>query len=153
MSTYIGVDGCKAGWFAVTLAEDGEWSHALYETADALLDRHGDVGRILIDIPIGLVDQLDSFQGVRSDHRDDLSDCAHHSAVAHSVAILDEPRCVPATDGARDVDFARHDRQMGAPRGLLRRHASGVNARRSAAITSARHSLAAGTTFVKKSKP
>ena len=85
-----------------------------------------------------------------------LNDHGHTAGIAvnaHSVAILDEPRCVPATDAARDVDFARHDRQMGAPRGLLRRHASGVNARRSAAIASARHSLAAGTTFVKKSKP
>ena len=56
MNTSIGVDGCKAGWFAVTVTDDGEWSHALYETAEAVLDRHGDAERILIDIPIGLVE-------------------------------------------------------------------------------------------------
>lgn len=56
MKTSVGIDGCKAGWFAVVLADDGEWSHALYETAEAVLDRHGDPERIPIDIPIGLVD-------------------------------------------------------------------------------------------------
>ena len=55
MKTSVGVDGCKAGWFAVAITEDGEWSHALYETAEALLDRYADADRILIDIPIGLV--------------------------------------------------------------------------------------------------
>ena len=63
MKTSVGVDGCKAGWFAVTVTDDGEWSHALYETAEAVLDRHGDAERILIDIPIGLV------QGVLSELR------------------------------------------------------------------------------------
>ncbi|MCH7970829.1 MAG: DUF429 domain-containing protein [Chloroflexi bacterium] len=56
MNTSIGVDGCTAGWFAVTVTDDGEWSHALYETAEAVLNRHGDAERILIDIPIGLVE-------------------------------------------------------------------------------------------------
>ncbi|MCI0852671.1 MAG: DUF429 domain-containing protein [Chloroflexi bacterium] len=56
METSVGVDGCKAGWFAVTVTDDGEWSHALYESAEALLDRYADAGRILIDIPIGLVE-------------------------------------------------------------------------------------------------
>ena len=57
MKTSVGVDGCKAGWFAVAITDAGEWSHAVYESAAALLDRYGDVGRILIDIPIGLVDR------------------------------------------------------------------------------------------------
>ena len=56
MKTSVGVDGCKAGWFAVALTDDGEWSHAVYESAEALLDRYADAGRILIDIPIGLVE-------------------------------------------------------------------------------------------------
>ena len=56
MNTSVGVDGCKAGWFAVAVTDDGEWSHALYETAEAVLDRHGDAERILIDVPIGLVE-------------------------------------------------------------------------------------------------
>ena len=54
MKTSVGVDGCKAGWLAVSVTDDGEW--ARYESARALLDRYGDVGRVLIDIPIGLVE-------------------------------------------------------------------------------------------------
>ncbi|MDA1280174.1 MAG: DUF429 domain-containing protein [Chloroflexi bacterium] len=57
MNTSVGVDGCKAGWFAVMVTDDGEWSHGLYESAEALLDRYADADRILIDIPIGLVDR------------------------------------------------------------------------------------------------
>ncbi len=56
MKTSVGVDGCPAGWLAVTVTDDGEWSHCLYESAEALLDRYADAGRILIDIPIGLVE-------------------------------------------------------------------------------------------------
>ena len=57
MKTSVGVDGCRAGWFVVAITDDGEWSHAVYESAEVLLDRHGDADRILIDIPIGLVDR------------------------------------------------------------------------------------------------
>lgn len=56
MKTSVGVDGCRAGWFAVAITDDGEWSHTVYESAEVLLDRHGDADRILIDIPIGLVE-------------------------------------------------------------------------------------------------
>ena len=57
MKTSVGVDGCKAGWFAVTVTDDGEWSHAVYESVEATLDRYFDADRILIDIPIGLVER------------------------------------------------------------------------------------------------
>ena len=54
MPSYVGVDGCKAGWFAVTLTDDGRASYDVFDTAEALLTQYSDVGQICIDIPIGL---------------------------------------------------------------------------------------------------
>jgi len=53
---YVGVDGCKAGWFAVAFSEDGTWEHGVFDSADALLRQYGESDRIYIDIPIGLVE-------------------------------------------------------------------------------------------------
>jgi predicted RNase H-like nuclease len=54
MSTYIGVDGCKAGWFAISLTDDGAWTHGVYESAEALVSQYSVAKQIYIDIPIGL---------------------------------------------------------------------------------------------------
>ncbi len=51
---HVGVDGCRAGWFAVELTDYGEWSIHLHETFAELAKAHVDGGRILVDIPIGL---------------------------------------------------------------------------------------------------
>ncbi len=48
-----GVDGCRAGWFAVTISADAGWSHKLHATA-ASLAVDASAGKVLIDIPIGL---------------------------------------------------------------------------------------------------
>ena len=56
MSTYVGVDGCKAGWFAVALSTDGEWSHSVHESVEAMVSQYNDAEQIYIDIPIGLKD-------------------------------------------------------------------------------------------------
>ena len=66
MSTAIGIDGCKAGWFVVhadcTLAGTGWFVAGSF--ADAL-DRLGDCEVIGVDIPIGLPDS-GSFGEIRS---------------------------------------------------------------------------------------
>lgn len=52
--TYIGVDGCKAGWIAIVYDEEGYRTAAQYETITDLWTEHGSAARILIDVPIGL---------------------------------------------------------------------------------------------------
>jgi predicted RNase H-like nuclease len=52
----VGVDGCRAGWFAVVLR--GERSAtAVYSTVKELWAENNDADLILIDIPIGLRDE------------------------------------------------------------------------------------------------
>ncbi len=53
---YIGIDGCKAGWFCVLLADDGRWRTALAPDAEALREVTYSAASALIDIPIGFVD-------------------------------------------------------------------------------------------------
>lgn len=55
---YIGVDGCKAGWFFVCLDSGGEMEFGAFSTFAKLYNRYGDAALILIDIPIGLPSRL-----------------------------------------------------------------------------------------------
>ena len=52
----VGVDGCKAGWFAVRLKSDG-WDVRVFSDAASLWRKWGDASLIMIDIPIGLPDE------------------------------------------------------------------------------------------------
>ncbi|MCW9707859.1 DUF429 domain-containing protein [Fodinibius salsisoli] len=52
----LGIDGCRAGWIAISLDEDnaGYW---LLESQQALGDYFEEYDRIFIDVPIGLTDE------------------------------------------------------------------------------------------------
>jgi predicted RNase H-like nuclease len=54
--TFMGVDGCKAGWFAVSLGE-ASWSINVYHDFAHLWSGCADADLILVDIPIGLRDK------------------------------------------------------------------------------------------------
>lgn len=51
-----GVDGCKAGWIAVTLAPGGAPEAGIFPTFAALVDSLADDALIAVDMPIGLPD-------------------------------------------------------------------------------------------------
>ena len=51
---FIGVDGCKKGWFAVTLDSAGSWQIYLHKTIENLWNASTLASMIFIDIPIGL---------------------------------------------------------------------------------------------------
>ena len=51
---FAGVDGCRAGWFAVLLDETDNWEVNLFPDIWALWNRYRNDTVILIDIPIGL---------------------------------------------------------------------------------------------------
>ena len=54
---YLGVDGCKDGWFCVSLDEEGEWSYGVIPDAKSLGEFASHASTVLIDIPIGLLDK------------------------------------------------------------------------------------------------
>lgn len=54
--TFVGVDGCKAGWFSVSLNE-ASWSMAVYPTYRDLWLTFAGARTIFVDIPIGLRDE------------------------------------------------------------------------------------------------
>ena len=51
---YVGVDGCKRGWFSVGFDSEGMYEFKVAKTFDKLLKHYKDADLILIDIPIGL---------------------------------------------------------------------------------------------------
>jgi predicted RNase H-like nuclease len=55
----VGVDGCRQGWVAVTLADDGSLSAQLVTALDGLVAelRSGVVAALAVDMPIGLLNQ------------------------------------------------------------------------------------------------
>ena len=50
----VGVDGCKAGWFAVRLYGQDEHEVCVFATFGELVEHYKDVDLILVDIPIDL---------------------------------------------------------------------------------------------------
>lgn len=53
---YIGIDGCKGGWFCVILDGKDNWSYRVAPDARAVGELAGSAASMLIDIPIGLPD-------------------------------------------------------------------------------------------------
>ena len=51
---YIGVDGCKAGWFFVGIGPGDEWEFGLLETLKPLGEPSDGKSHYFVDIPIGL---------------------------------------------------------------------------------------------------
>ena len=50
----VGVDGCKKGWIAIKLTEEGAWEPRIFPDIDTLWEYHSRASLILVDIPIGL---------------------------------------------------------------------------------------------------
>ncbi len=53
-SKFVGVDGCKGGWFSVGFDHAGACEFEVHDDFRQLLDQYGDAELILVDIPIGL---------------------------------------------------------------------------------------------------
>lgn len=58
----VGVDGCKAGWFAVRIegGDEGEYTFGVFAGLADLLKAWDDASLVLIDIPIGLPDSSEA---------------------------------------------------------------------------------------------
>jgi predicted RNase H-like nuclease len=54
--TFIGIDGCKDGWFCVSLDESEDWSYRVVSSSQSLGEHIRHANCVLIDIPIGLLD-------------------------------------------------------------------------------------------------
>ena len=55
-SKFVGVDGCKAGWFSVGLDDDCGYEVKVCDDFQGILDYYRNASLILVDIPIGLPD-------------------------------------------------------------------------------------------------
>lgn len=56
---FVGVDGCKKGWVAVAISDDGFVGADLHPSFAGLLDRFGSSEAICVDMPLGLVESGD----------------------------------------------------------------------------------------------
>lgn len=52
----VGVDGCKAGWFAVSIYDYDKWEFSVCKSIEELCRQYTEADIVLIDIPIGLKD-------------------------------------------------------------------------------------------------
>jgi len=53
----VGIDGCKYGWIAINLKDDFYWEVNLYSEIGEVLDVYEESDSILIDMPIGLLNE------------------------------------------------------------------------------------------------
>ena len=76
---YVGVDGCKAGWFFVAIGPDDELELGIFETIEKLWQTYSVAKWILIDIPIGLPSNKIKTRPCDRAARQVLSPKRHHS--------------------------------------------------------------------------
>lgn len=48
----VGVDGCKSGWFTVSIYDYDKWEFRVYKSIEELCREYAAADTILIDIPI-----------------------------------------------------------------------------------------------------
>jgi predicted RNase H-like nuclease len=76
---YVGIDGCRAGWFFVSIGPGDESEFGVFETIDKLFNAYIDAKWMLIDIPIGLPHNDMPTRDCDSKARKLLSPRRHHS--------------------------------------------------------------------------
>jgi predicted RNase H-like nuclease len=76
---YLGVDGCKAGWFFVVIGPENEAEFGVFESIDPLFQAYSDAKYILIDIPIGLPSEAREIRSCDTEARKVLKPKRHNS--------------------------------------------------------------------------
>ena len=57
MKGFVGIDGCRAGWFAVSFFDDQSWEFEVFSNVEEIWRSLSHADILLIDIPIGLRDE------------------------------------------------------------------------------------------------
>lgn len=76
---YIGVDGCKAGWFFVAIGPGDNAEFGVFESIEKLFNVYSVAKSILIDIPIGLPTTGNEDRSCDKEARKVLSPKRHNS--------------------------------------------------------------------------
>ncbi len=79
MNRYLGIDGCRAGWFFVSIGPGNASEFGVFENIEKLYGAYSDAKWILIDIPIGLPYEDIPSRACDSQARKRLSPKRHHS--------------------------------------------------------------------------
>lgn len=57
MKGFVGIDGCKVGWFSVSLFDEQPWELRVFSNIEEIWSNLSHAKLLLIDIPIGLRDE------------------------------------------------------------------------------------------------
>lgn len=76
---YIGLDGCKAGWFAVSIFPDNTFEFDIHQNVGTLWGRYRGARTILIDIPIHLISESGTGRACDAAARKVLKPLRHSS--------------------------------------------------------------------------
>ena len=79
MERTAGVDGCRAGWFAIVNDAAGEAELGIFASISELWGACSDAGAILIDIPIGLISKAGGGRSCDAAARGVLKPLRHSS--------------------------------------------------------------------------
>lgn len=76
---YIGVDGCKAGWFSICIGPKDNFEFDIFISLRRLWNQYEEATYILVDIPIGLPWKSKSKRECDKEARDVLRPLRHNS--------------------------------------------------------------------------
>lgn len=86
----VGIDGCRAGWVAVNITDEG-FEVELYKSIEEICSKYSDSDSILIDMPIGLPESMDEIRPDAEARRiiAGRSSCIFNSPCRQAVYIED----------------------------------------------------------------
>jgi predicted RNase H-like nuclease len=76
---YLGVDGCRTGWFFVSIGPGEETEFGIFENIERLFHAYSDARWILIDVPIGLPFEAKKSRACDTQARNKLKPKRHSS--------------------------------------------------------------------------
>ena len=76
---YLGVDGCKAGWFFVAIGPDEDAEFGFYKDIGQLYEAYQSAKCVLVDIPIGLPSKTNPIRRCDKEARKVLKPIRHNS--------------------------------------------------------------------------
>ena len=106
MCKYVGVDGCKAGWFSVGLDDNNGYELVVFSEFSQVTEYYINSDLILVDMPIGMVKLTDDTHGGRLCERAARKIAGSSVFPTRSRTVVYEVANVPTSQYERAYDKA-----------------------------------------------
>ena len=112
-SKYVGIDGCKAGWFSVGLDDSDGYELVVFSEFSQVIEHYTNAELILVDMPIGMVELTDDTHGGRRCEREARKIAGSRVFPTRSRDVVYEVSQIPRTQYSQAQMRAKSLNELG----------------------------------------